>query len=115
MRALGVSWYLDSGVLGSLILRAYLVIRVRGTIAPLFRMRRGLAAAPDVGGAVVPDCAVPGSVGGLSLPLAGSTWVAVWVIDNVPLGKGKCGLRVSRRSVVPLVFRVLPRGVLTSG
>ena len=113
--ALGVSGSLDSGVWGSPILRAYSGTRDWGTTAFLFWVMRGLAAAPDVGGAVVPACAAPGSVGGLSLPLAVSTVAAVRVINPVPRGKGKCGLRVSRRFVVPLGLRVVHRGVLTSG
>ena len=115
MRVLGVSWFLNSGICGFSILRAYSGTRDPGTTAPLFRVRRGLAAASRVGGAVVPDCAPPGSVEGLSLPLEWSTVVAVWVIGPVPQGNGKCGLRVPQRFVVPLGSRVGPQVVLTSG
>ena len=112
--ALGVSGSLDYGVWDSPIIHEYSETRCRGTTAPLSRVRRGLVGAPDIGGAVDTGYAAQGSFGGLSLPLAGSTGVAVRVTDPVPRVNGKCGLRVPRILVVPLGLMVGPRGVLTS-
>ena len=98
--ALGVSGSLDSCVWGSLIIREYSKTRDRGTTAPPFRVRRGLAGVSDMCGTVVPGYAALGSSKGRGTPLAGRTGVAVWVLDPAPLGRDKCGLRVPRRFVV---------------
>ena len=93
------------------ILRDPLAKRGRGTTAPLFRAKRDLLVSPDTGAMVVLDYAVPGSAGGRSPPLAWNAGVAALVVYPVPLGKGKCGLRVPRRSVALLELVVCPRWV----
>ena len=85
-RALSVSVSLDSVVCGSPILRECSGTRYLGTTDLLFRGKRDLLGPPDTEVAVDLGYAAHGSAGGWSLPLAGSTVVAVWVTCPVPRG-----------------------------
>ena len=113
-RALGVSGYCDSGVLGSPILRGCSWTLGLESTAQLFLAKRCLEGSPDTGATVVIGCVVLGSSGCRGPPLAGSAGVVVWGLSLASRVNGVCGFRVPRRSVVLLGLRVGLLGVLTS-
>ena len=110
-----VSGFLVPGVWCFPILREYLGTLCRGTAAHLFRVKRGFVGAPGTVVAVVPGCAVPGSVVDWNPPLAGSAGVQVCATYPAPLGMGKCAFWVQPNFVVSMELGVDSRGMRVIG
>ena len=77
-----------------------------GTAAHLFRVKRGFVGAPGTVVAVVPGCAVPGSVVDWNPLFAGSAGVQVCAAYPAQLWMGKCAVWAPPNFVVPMELGV---------